>query len=152
MRIVLQRVTRAAVTVGDDTIGEIGQGLLLLVGMAPSDGATDFGAVARKIVGLRVFADEDGKMNRSLREVGGEILAVSQFTLFADTQKGRRPSFAGAARPEPAESWFNAFVAAIRCEGVRVETGRFGAMMKVDLTNDGPVTLWMELAEPHIEG
>jgi D-tyrosyl-tRNA(Tyr) deacylase len=152
MRIVLQRVQRAAVSVGDETIGAIGRGFVLLVGIAPEDVGVDLAAAARKIADLRVFADADGKMNRSLRDVGGRILAVSQFTLFGDTQKGRRPSFSAAARPEVAEPLFDEFVGALRGQGIEVETGRFGAVMQVDLTNDGPVTLVMELAEPRHDG
>lgn len=146
MRIVIQRVTRAAVRVEGQTIGGVGRGLLLLVGMAPSDAEDDLAAVARRIVDLRIFGDETGKMNRSLRDVGGGVLAVSQFTLCGDLDRGRRPSFTGAARPEVAEPLFDGLVAALRAEGVSVETGRFGAKMQVELTNDGPVTFVLEVA------
>ncbi|MGD9675446.1 MAG: D-aminoacyl-tRNA deacylase [Candidatus Bipolaricaulia bacterium] len=148
MRIVLQRVASARVRIGDETVGEIGAGFLLLVGIAPADEGIDPAAVARKIVELRVFEDEDGKMNRSIRDVGGAVLAVSQFTLYGDVRRGRRPSFTAAARPQVAEPVFDGFVAALRAEGVRVETGRFGAKMLVDLVNDGPVTLVLRVAEP----
>ncbi|MDD4903690.1 MAG: D-aminoacyl-tRNA deacylase [Candidatus Bipolaricaulis sp.] len=148
MRIVLQRVASARVRVGDEVVGGIASGFLLLVGIAPADERVDPAAVAHKIVELRVFEDEDGKMNRSIRDVGGAILAVSQFTLYADVRRGRRPSFTDAARPEIAEPIFDGFVAALRAEGVRVETGRFGAKMAVDLVNDGPVTLVLRVAEP----
>ena len=145
MRIVLQRVGRAAVDVGGERIAEIGGGLLLLVGIAPGDGKVDFARLARKIVSLRIFEDESGKMNLSLCDIGGKILAVSQFTLYADTSKGRRPSFIGAAPPEVALPLFDRFVEALRAEGVGVETGRFGAKMAVELVNDGPVTITIEV-------
>lgn len=148
MRIVLQRVARASVRVNGDTVGEIGLGLLLLVGIAPVDSSADLAAVARKIVELRIFGDEAGKMNRSLRDVEGQILAVPQFTLYGDLDRGRRPSFAGAARPEIARPLFDAFVAALRAEGARVATGEFGARMDVELVNDGPVTFVVEVAGP----
>jgi len=145
VRIVLQRVGRAAVDVGGERIAEIGGGLLLLVGIAPGDGKVDFARLARKIVSLRIFEDESGKMNLSLCDIGGKILAVSQFTLYADTSKGRRPSFIGAAPPEVALPLFDRFVEALRAEGVGVETGRFGAKMAVELVNDGPVTITIEV-------
>jgi D-tyrosyl-tRNA(Tyr) deacylase len=152
MRVVLQRVGHAEVRIVGELVGRIGRGVVLLVGIAPEDERLDLDALAKKIVELRIFPDEDGRMNLSLREVGGEILAVSQFTLLADTQKGRRPSFVGAARPEVAQPVFDALVDALRAQGVVVETGRFGAVMQVELTNDGPVTLVLDLAEPRIEG
>ena len=145
MRIVVQRVRRAAVDVGETQIAEIGPGLLLLVGIVSEDTRVDLTKAARKVVTLRIHEDEDGKMNRSLIDVGGKVLAVSQFTLLADTRKGRRPSFVGAAPPETAEPVFEAFVAAIRREGVEVRTGKFGAKMAVELVNDGPVTLVLEV-------
>ena len=145
MRIVAQRVRRASVDVEGSRIAEIGPGLLLLVGIAPGDERIDLDKVANKIVELRIFADEEGKMNRSVLEAAGSVLAVSQFTLYADTRKGRRPSFVGAAPPEVAEPVFDALVEAIASRGVRVETGRFGAKMAVELTNDGPVTLVIEV-------
>lgn len=145
MRIVAQRVRRASVDVEGSRIAEIGPGLLLLIGIAPGDERIDLGKVAKKVVELRIFADEEGKMNLSVLEAGGSVLAVSQFTLYADTRKGRRPSFVGAAPPEVAEPVFDALVGAIASRGIRVETGRFGARMAVELTNDGPVTLVIEV-------
>jgi len=145
VRIVIQRVDRASVDVDGDRIAEIGSGLLLLVGIAPTDGGVDLSAAASKVANLRIFKDDEGKMNRSVLDRGGEILAVSQFTLYGDTRKGRRPSFIGAARPEVAEPLFDRFVDALRAEGVSVQTGRFGAMMDVELVNSGPVTLIVEM-------
>ncbi len=145
MRIVLQRVSEASVTVEDERISEIGFGLLLLVGVAQADGEAEADWLAEKIAGLRIMGDEEGKMNRSVTDVGGAVLAVSQFTLLADTRKGKRPSFIGAARPEEAERLFDHFCERLRAAGVdRVETGRFGAMMSVALVNDGPVTIVIE--------
>ena len=144
MRAVLQRVGSARVLVGGDEVGAISGGLLVLLGVAPADSAEQARWMADKVVGLRVFADEDGKMNRDVQEAGGGVLAVSQFTLFAVCKKGRRPSFTGAATPDVAIPVYEAFVAAIRAHGVRVETGRFGADMKVELVNDGPVTLILD--------
>jgi D-tyrosyl-tRNA(Tyr) deacylase len=146
MRIVLQRVTQASVTVEGLSIASIDRGLLLLVGVAAGDDCVDLARLARKIVDLRIFEDAERKMNRSLRDVEGAVLAVSQFTLCADTRKGRRPSFVGAAPPDEAEPIFDAFVAALRDEGVAVQTGEFGAKMAVRLENDGPVTLVLEVA------
>ena len=145
MRIVLQRVSGASVDVAHGRIGEIGRGLLLLVGVAPGDEGVDLQRAAQRLVDLRIFEDDGGKMNLSLRDIGGEILAVSQFTLYADTRKGRRPSFVGAASPETASPLFDRFVEALREQGVRVATGEFGAKMDVRLTNDGPVTLVIEV-------
>ncbi len=145
MRIVLQRVRSASVAVGGERISEIGVGLLLLVGVARGDEESEAGWLAEKVAGLRIFNDEEGKMNLSLREVGGEVLAVSQFTLLADTRKGKRPSFVGAAPPEEAEALFEYFCERLREEGlVSVKTGSFGAMMDVALVNDGPVTIVLE--------
>ena len=145
MRIVLQRVKRASVTVGSEKISEIGAGLLLLVGVAQGDGETEADWLAGKVAGLRIMGDEDGKMNLSVKDVGGEILAVSQFTLLADTRKGKRPSFVGAAPPEQAEPLFDHFCERLREAGVgSVKTGTFGAMMDVALVNDGPVTIVLE--------
>ena len=148
MRLVVQRVRRASVDVGGRRIAEIERGLLLLVGIAPEDAGVDLEKAATKIVDLRIFEDDAGKMNRSLRDVEGQLLAVSQFTLYGDTRKGRRPSFVGAAPPEIAEPLFDALVDAIRGQGIHVETGRFGAKMAVDLVNDGPVTLLIEVEPP----
>ena len=145
MRIVLQRVKNASVTVGDERISEIGAGLLLLVGVASGDGEAEADWLAEKVAGLRIMGDDDGKMNLSVKDVGGEILAVSQFTLLADTRKGKRPSFVGAAPPEEAEALFEYFCERLREEGVAsVKTGSFGAMMDVALVNDGPVTIVLE--------
>ncbi len=145
MRVVLQRVKNASVTVSGETISEIGAGLLLLVGVAKDDGEGEASWLAGKIAGLRIFNDEDGKMNLGVRDVGGEILAVSQFTLLADTRKGKRPSFIQAALPEEAEPLFDYFCERLREAGIAsVQTGRFGAMMDVALVNDGPVTIVLE--------
>ena len=145
MRIVLQRVSEASVDVASGRIGEIGRGLLLLVGVAPGDEGVDLRRAAQRLVDLRIFEDDAGKMNLSLRDIGGEILAVSQFTLYADTRKGRRPSFVGAAPPDLASPLFDRFVEALREQGVRVAIGEFGAKMDVRLANDGPVTLVIEV-------
>jgi len=146
MRIVLQRVSYASVDVDGRRIAEIGPGLLLLVGIAAGDSGIDPAKTAKKIVDLRIFEDEEHKMNRSLRDINGAVLAVSQFTLYADVSKGRRPSFVNAAPPELAKPLFDAFVRALRTEGVDVQTGEFGAKMAVRLENDGPVTLTLEVA------
>ena len=149
MRIVLQRVKEASVTVAGDRISGIGPGLLLLVGVANGDGEPEADWLAEKIAGLRVMADEEGKMNRSVNDVGGSVLVVSQFTLLADTRKGRRPSFVGAAAPEEATRLFDYFCERLRAAGVdQVETGRFGAMMNVALVNDGPVTIVLDSPPP----
>lgn len=145
MRVVLQRVSRASVTVGGRVTGSIDEGLLLLVGFTPEDGAAEVAWMADKVAGLRIFPDNEGKMNRSLDETGGDVLVVSQFTLYGDARKGRRPSFVAAAPPEVAIPLYEAFVTALRTrvQGA-VETGEFGAMMEVELVNDGPVTLVLE--------
>jgi D-tyrosyl-tRNA(Tyr) deacylase len=145
VRIVLQRVSEASVTVEGEVVSEIGPGLLLLVGVAAGDGEAQADWLAEKVAGLRIFSDEEGKMNLSVRDVGGEALAVSQFTLLADTRKGKRPSFVRAAPPEEAEPLFDHFCERLRASGVgTVETGSFGAMMEVALVNDGPVTIVLE--------
>ena len=141
MRAVVQRVRHARVVVGGEVVGAIGPGLLILLGIAPTDTAEHARWLAGKVVGLRIFSDPDGKMDLGVQDVGGAVLVVSQFTLYGDCRKGRRPSFLDAALPEQAVPLYEAFVAALRAEGVRVETGRFGAMMQVELVNDGPVTL-----------
>lgn len=145
MRILLQRVSRAEVRIGRERVAGIGRGLLLLVGFCGGDERVGLAKAAARLVDLRVFQDDAGKMNLSLRDVRGEVLAVSQFTLYGETTKGRRPSFTKAAPPEEAEPLFQAFVEAVRAEGVPVQSGVFGARMEVDLVNDGPVTLWMDL-------
>ncbi len=152
MRLVVQRVRGASVDVAGERVAQIEQGLLLLVGIAPDDVDADLRKAAGKIVDLRIFEDDAGKMNRSLRDIDGKVLAVPQFTLYGDTRKGRRPSFIGAAVPEIAEPLFDSFVDAIREQGVDVETGRFGAKMAVELLNDGPVTLVIEVAPPSSVG
>ncbi len=145
MRVVLQRVKNASVTVSGERISEIGEGLLLLVGVAKDDGEGEASWLAEKIAGLRIFNDEDGKMNLGVRDVGGEILAISQFTLLADTRKGKRPSFIKAALPEEAEPLFDYFCERLRAAGIAsVKTGSFGAKMDVALVNDGPVTIVLE--------
>lgn len=141
MRVVIQRVSRASVSVDGETISSIGRGLLALVGAAAGDDAEMAGKLATKCAEMRIFADDDGKFNRSLIDVGGEVLVVSQFTLIADVRKGRRPSFVGAAAPEVAEPLVEAFAKAMREAGVATQTGRFGAKMEVELVNDGPVTI-----------
>ena len=145
MRIVLQRVKDASVTVGGERISGIGPGLLLLVGVARGDGEVEADWLAEKVAGLRIFNDESGKMNLSLKDVRGEVLVVSQFTLLADTRKGKRPSFVGAAPPEEAEQLFDYFCERLRAAGFgSVKTGSFGSMMDVALVNDGPVTIVLE--------
>jgi D-tyrosyl-tRNA(Tyr) deacylase len=145
MRALIQRVREASVAVDDATIAAIGPGLLVLAGVAADDGAEDRDWLARKIVALRVFNDEAGVMNRSLADIGGEMLVVSQFTLYASTRKGSRPSWSGAAPPAIAQPGFEALLAALARElGRPVATGRFGADMKVALVNDGPVTIWLD--------
>ena len=144
MRAVLQRVSRARVVIGGEAVGAIDRGLLVLLGVAREDTAEQARWLADKTVGLRIFADDEGKMNRSVTEVGGSVLVVSQFTLYGDCRKGRRPSFVEAAPPEIAVPLYEAFVAAVRAQGVPTATGRFGAMMQVELVNDGPVTLILE--------
>ena len=145
MRIVLQRVKEASVTVAGEKISSIEQGLLLLVGVAGGDGEPEADWLAEKVAGLRIMADEEGKMNLSVKDTGGAVLAVSQFTLLADTRKGKRPSFVGASPPDEAARLFDYFCERLRTAGVEeVETGRFGAMMYVNLVNDGPVTIVIE--------
>ena len=144
MRAVVQRVKQSSVKTNGEMVGRIGQGLLVLLGVAKDDRAEDADFLANKIINLRIFEDEDGKMNRSLLEIGGELLAVSQFTLLADCRKGRRPSFIAAAEPRKAIELYEKFVERVRQKGVAVQTGRFRAMMEVALINDGPVTIIIE--------
>jgi D-tyrosyl-tRNA(Tyr) deacylase len=144
MRAVVQRVSRARVTVDGRTTGEIGAGLVVLLGVGAGDDEQAARYLADKIAELRIFEDEAGKMNRSFLETGGALLAVSQFTLYGDCRKGRRPSFDRAARPDPARSLYEKFVGFLRQRGVRVEQGVFQAMMEVELVNDGPVTLLLD--------
>ena len=144
MRAVVQRVKRAEVRVGGDVVGSIGAGLLVLLGIGKTDADADLRNLADKVVNLRVFGDEHGKMNRSLLERGGQVLCVSQFTLYGDCRKGRRPSYDQAAGPDTAQRLYDDFVKALRCFGIVVATGQFQAMMEVELVNDGPVTLLLD--------
>jgi len=144
MRIVLQRVSRAAVRVRGGTVAEIGKGFLLLVGVGRDDAFGQYDRLAEKVVHLRVFEDQAGKMNLSLADVGGEILVVPQFTLYGDVRKGRRPSWAGAAPPEVAQDRVEAFARALEARGATVKRGAFREHMEVDLVNDGPVTIWID--------
>ena len=144
MRAVVQRVSRAQVTVNGEIVGKIGLGLLVLLGVGRDDGEADATYLAEKIAGLRVFEDAQGKMNRSVQEVGGSVLAVSQFTLYGDVRRGKRPSFDAAAPPEKARQLYEFFVEQIRAAGLPCETGRFQEMMKVELVNEGPVTILLD--------
>src|ERR1700678_2671380 len=144
MRAVVQRVSRAKVSVNGNIAGEIGLGLLVLLGVGHSDTEVDAVHLAGKVSGLRIFEDEQGKMNRSVQEVGGSVLAVSQFTLYGDVRRGKRPSFDEAAAPEKARQLYEFFVERIRAAGLRCETGRFQEMMKVELVNEGPVTILLD--------
>ncbi|HKX74358.1 MAG TPA: D-aminoacyl-tRNA deacylase [Acidimicrobiia bacterium] len=146
MRAVIQRVSEASVEVEGEVVGVIGPGLLVLVGVAHDDGSAEAEVLSAKIAGLRIFPDDDGKMNRSLVESGGKVLVVSQFTLYADTTRGRRPSFVGAASPAQAEPLIQELRDALRERGLSVETGRFGERMAVKLVNDGPVTIIVEVS------
>ncbi|MFC6590896.1 D-aminoacyl-tRNA deacylase [Deinococcus lacus] len=147
MRAVVQRVTRATCSVEGQQTGAVGAGLLVLLGVAPADGPAEAERLADKIVKLRIFSDEAGKMNRSVLDIGGGILSVSQFTLFADTRSGNRPGFSGAARPEQAQALYAAFNAALSARGVEPAQGIFGAHMVLDFVNDGPITLILDTAE-----
>ncbi len=144
MRAVVQRVTRASVTVDGKIVGQIGPGLLVLLGVAQDDTDADASYLADKIAGLRIFEDPGGKMNLAAADVGGAVLAVSQFTLFGDVRRGKRPSFDAAARPEQAVRLYELFVQKIRASGLRCETGKFQEMMEVELVNDGPVTILLD--------
>jgi D-tyrosyl-tRNA(Tyr) deacylase len=146
MRAVVQRVSQASVKVGDEVVGAIGQGLLILLGIGVGDSEAEARLLAEKTANLRIFADEEGRFNRSLLDIGGEALVVSQFTLYADTRRGRRPSFSDAAPPEIAAPLVDVFAGELRRLGVAVSTGRFGAMMRVALVNDGPVTILLDSA------
>ena len=144
MRAVVQRVSRASVTVDEKVVGQIDRGFLVLLGVAEGDGEAEVIYMAQKIAGLRVFEDADGKMNLSLKEVDGQMLVVSQFTLLGDCRKGRRPSFVAAARPEQAKKLYEAFAAEVEGQGIGVQTGTFQVHMDVELVNDGPVTLLVD--------
>jgi len=146
MRLLLQRVTQAHVSVSSQVVGSIGAGLVILVGVGHDDTAAVAVALAHKAVDLRIFRDDEGKTNRSLIDVGGAVLAISQFTLFADTRKGRRPSFIDAAPPELGNELYERFCAAVEERGVKVSRGIFGAEMQVELVNDGPMTIWLDSA------
>jgi D-tyrosyl-tRNA(Tyr) deacylase len=144
MRVVVQRVSHGRVIAGERTLAEIGVGVVILLGIGPGDGEEQAQYLAEKIANLRIFEDAEGKMNRSLLEVGGEAVVVSQFTLYADTRKGRRPSFTDAASPETASPLVERFARLLRELGVPTQNGEFGAHMLVEIANDGPVTIWME--------
>lgn len=147
VRALLQRVSSASVAVEGETIGAVGTGLVVLLGVGPDDDDAVADALARRVTELRIFRDEAGRTNHSLMDVAGSVLVVSQFTLFADTRRGRRPGFTGAATPELADRLYQRFAATLRDLGVTVATGRFGAEMAVSLVNDGPFTLWLDTAE-----
>jgi D-tyrosyl-tRNA(Tyr) deacylase len=147
MRALLQRVTHASVTVDEQVVGQIGLGLLVLLGVGQDDSEVQVKTLADKIVHMRIFGDDEGKMNRSLLDIGGEVLVVSQFTLYADIRRGRRPGFTNAAPPSLAEPLVERFKEAIAAYGLRVTDGIFGAHMQVELLNDGPVTIWMDSEE-----
>lgn len=144
MRAVVQRVSRASVSVNGDIVGRIGGGLLVLLGVAETDQTPAADYLVEKVLGLRIFEDDAGKMNLSLRETGGSLLVVSQFTLYGDVRRGRRPSFDEAARPEKAQQLYVYFVERVRAQGIRCETGQFQATMQVELVNDGPVTILLD--------
>ena len=147
MRAVIQRVSRASVEVEGQTVGRIGLGMLVLLGVAKGDGLPEADYLVEKLSTLRIFSDQNGKMNRSVTEAGGALLVVSQFTLLGDTRQGRRPGFDAAASPEPARMLYDYFIEALKAKALRVEAGRFGAHMRVALENDGPVTLIVESPE-----
>jgi D-tyrosyl-tRNA(Tyr) deacylase len=144
MRVLIQRVSKASVTVEGQTISNIGKGLLILLGIGHGDGEEQAAFLAEKVANLRIFEDEQGKTNLSIHDVKGEAIVVSQFTLYADTRRGRRPSFIDAALPDVAEPLVNRFVELLRGHGVPTQTGKFGAHMEVEIHNDGPVTIWLE--------
>lgn len=144
MRVCLQRVSRASVRIDDQVCGQIAAGMVVLLGVSTEDTEVDIDWMAQKILNLRFFPDDAGQMNRSVRDTGGEILIISQFTLFGDCHKGRRPSFVSAAPPEKAEAYYEIFIERMRAAGVTVASGKFRADMQVELINDGPVTLWLD--------
>ncbi|OGO54315.1 MAG: D-tyrosyl-tRNA(Tyr) deacylase [Chloroflexi bacterium RBG_16_72_14] len=147
MRALLQRVSRAEVRVGGTVVGSIGAGLVILLGIGHGDDEATTDALARRVCELRIFEDDEGRTNRSLLDVGGEALVVSQFTLYADTRRGRRPGFTSAAPPDLAEALWRRFAAGVEAQGVRVGLGDFGAEMAVELVNDGPFTIWLDTAD-----
>ena len=144
MRLVVQRVKKASVSVDNKVVGEIGLGLLVLIGVEQNDNQDDILWLVKKLLGIRIFSDENGKMNLSLKQVNGSVLAVSQFTLHASTKKGNRPSFINAADPKKAKEYYKEFILRIKNEGVPIQTGEFGANMQVELINDGPVTILLD--------
>lgn len=144
MRAVVQRVHQAAVTVNGKTVGEVGKGLVVFLGVGHEDGETDSDYLAGKIAGLRIFEDDQGLMNLSLQDIGGAVLSISQFTLFGDCRKGRRPGFSAAAPPEKAEALYNHFCASLRAQGLKVAAGIFQAEMRINVDNDGPVTILID--------
>lgn len=144
MRAVVQKVSSSKVTVDGEIIGKIDQGLMVLLGVTHDDTSKDVDYMVDKVTNLRIFEDEEGKMNLSLKDIGGDVLAVSQFTLYGDARRGRRPSFSDAARPEVANPLYEEFIEKVKTQGINVETGKFGAHMMVDLTNDGPITILLE--------
>lgn len=144
MRVLIQRVSKASVTIEGQTISSIGKGLLILLGIGHDDAEEQTNFLAEKVANLRIFEDEQGKTNLSILDVGGEVIVVSQFTLYANTQKGRRPSFIEAALPEAAEPLVDRFVELLRGHGIPTQTGKFGSQMEVEIHNDGPVTIWLE--------
>lgn len=152
MRVLLQRVSSASVAVDAEVVGRVGRGFCLLVGFTHGDSRVELEWMADKVAGLRIFPDDEGKMNRDLRDVGGGLLVISQFTLYGDTAKGRRPSFGDAAPPEVAEALYGQFCDLLRTRGLTVATGRFGAEMQVEIHNDGPVTLMLERTAPRRPG
>ncbi len=147
MKALLQRVTGASVSIDGETVGRIGRGLVVLVGVAAGDTGEDIDYLVNKLTNLRIFGDEEGRFNRSVLDIGGELLLVSQFTLLADTRKGRRPGFSGAAPPQEASQLFDEFVRKTRAGGLKVATGRFQAYMAVEIQNDGPVTIMLDSRE-----
>ena len=151
MKALLQRVTKASVSVGGEVVGSIGPGLVVFVGVANGDSERDVQYLAEKTTGLRIFDDGQGRLNLSVQDIGGELLLVSQFTLLADTRKGRRPSFTDAAPPAQAEALFNQFVEQVRATGLKVATGRFQQYMQVEIHNDGPVTIMLDSREKFAE-
>jgi len=144
MRILIQRVAKANVSINGEVVAEIASGLLVFYAAARGDTAADLEYLVRKVIKLRIFSDDTGKMNLSLQDVGGELLVISQFTLYADTRKGNRPSFTVAADPDEGRRWYERFIDALLQQGLHVETGEFGAHMQVALVNDGPVTIWID--------
>jgi len=147
LKALLQRVTQASVSIAGEVVGRIGQGLVVFIGVGRGDTLKDIEYLTQKVLNLRIFADREGKFNLSVLDIGGELLVISQFTLLADTRKGRRPSFDGAAPPDEAENLFNQFVGQVKAGGLKVETGRFQKYMQVEISNDGPVTIMLDSSD-----